>query len=155
MSIASEYIAAKIVDKMVQKGQNQLAGQLFKYLLFDKHLDENYRMNLAFEMFCHSLLCKGLKVSQKIKYRTGQLTKPIAVDLPRLESCGEVRNAADLIDKVNKLDLQEKEAYFKTIKDHPSIDSLSIKFDDEKNPIHVKIEKDLYVDIFLSNFRDI
>lgn len=119
-------------------------------------MSENYRMNLTFEMFCHSLLCKGdLEVRQKIKYRTGQSTEPTLVNLPRLLSCGEVHRASDLIDKINKLDLQEKEVYFKTIKDHPSIDALSIKFDAQKKPTHVKIENGLYVDSFLSNFRDI
>ena len=141
MTIATEYIAAKIVDKMVQKGQNKLAGELFRYLLFDKNLGENYRMNLAFEMFCHSLLCKGMLVRQKIKNRAGKLTEPTDVYLPSLKPCGEVCSAADLIDQVNGLDLKEyknKEVYFKTIKNHISIDSLSIKFNDQKQQIQVK-----------------
>ena len=122
--------------------QSDLNLELFDYLIFDKNLSgESYRINFTFEMFCHSLLCKGMHVRQKVKYRTGQTNETIELDLPPLKPCGEVSCAVDLIDQINRLDLKEymnKEVYFRTIKGYySSIDSLSIKFNTQKRPIKV------------------
>ncbi len=119
----------------------RLRTELHNYLHCNKNKQIDKQMDVYFEEFCHEFICKGWKtgIQSRTVGKDGRIHKRSSAtqDLPGMIKFDKlILSVDDLIkciansDNAFKENWKNNEVYFKTASSHPTIDSLSIKFNE-------------------------